>query len=53
MIYLTKVKEIMENVQENSAGINDDVSLFSQILKSWDRAIRKEQKSNLINQFQS
>ena len=23
----------MENVQENSAGINDDVSLFSQILK--------------------
>ena len=33
----------MENVQENSAGINDDVSLFSQILKSWDRVIRKVQ----------
>ena len=29
-----KVKEIMENLQENSAGINDDVSLFSQILKN-------------------
>ena len=43
----------MENVQENSAGINDDVSLFSQILKSWDRVIRKVQKSNLFNQFQS
>ena len=24
----------MENLQENSAGINDDVSLFSQILKN-------------------
>ena len=32
----------MENLQENSAGINDDVSLFSQILK----------KSNFLNQFQ-
>ena len=24
----------MENLQENSAGINDDVSVFSQILKN-------------------
>ena len=30
-----KVKEIMENIQENSAGINDDVSLFSQILNQF------------------
>ena len=30
-----KVKEIMENLQENSAGINDDVSLFSQILNQF------------------
>ena len=25
----------MENIQENSAGINDDVSLFSQILNQF------------------
>ena len=25
----------MENLQENSAGINDDVSLFSQILNQF------------------
>ena len=33
----------MENLQENSAGINDDVSLFSQILRR-----RKVQLKRLI-----